>query len=148
MLNAVTPSWRWILLIAVGVLCTTINTVDVHRPVMSQEDLDLLRTDGKPDTKTEGEAAAKRDIARNARRYMTHGLGRVSDVKDLGVYKISVENGGCVTPDVGSAFWHGYNEVIRSEAQQRFGLKSAVYRENFGAAAAARNTRYVSTLLM
>ena len=148
MLNAVTPSWRWILLIAIGVLCTTINTVDVHRPAMSQEDLDLLRTDGRPDTKIEGEAAAKRDIVRNARRYMTHGLGRVSDVKDMGVYKIAVENGGCVTPDVGSAFWHGYNEVIRIEAQQRFGLRSAVYRENFGAAAAARNTRYVSTLLM
>ena len=148
MLNAVTPSWRWILLIAIGVLCTTINTVDVHDPVMSQEDLDLLRTDGRPDTKIEGEAAAKRDIARNARRYMTHGLGRVSDVKDMGVYKVAVENGGCVTPDVGAAFWHGYNEVIRSEAQQRFGLRSVVYRENFGAAAAARNTRYVSTLLM
>ena len=148
MLNAVTPSWRWILLIAIGVLCTTINTVDVHRPAMSQEDLDLLRTDGRPDTKIEGEAAAKRDIARNARRYMTHGLGRVSDVKDMGVYKIAVENGGCVTPGVGAAFWHGYNEVIRIEAQQRFGLRSVVYRENFGAAAAARNTRYVSTLLM
>ena len=75
MLNAVTPSWRWILLLAIGVLCTMVNTADVHRPVMSQEDLDLLRTDGRPDTKIEGEAAAKRDIARNARRYMTHGLG-------------------------------------------------------------------------
>lgn len=147
MLNAVTPSWRWILLIAVGVLCTTINTVDVHGPVMSQEDLDLLRTDGRPDTKIEGEAAAKRDIARNARRYLTHGLGRVSDVKDMGVYKIAVENGGCVTPDVGAAFWHGYNEVIRSEAQQRFGLRSAVYRDNFGAAAATQKIRWASSLL-
>ena len=36
MLNAVTPSWRWILLIAIGVLCTMINTVDVHGPVMSR----------------------------------------------------------------------------------------------------------------
>jgi hypothetical protein len=42
-----------------------------------------------------------------------------------------------VTPGVGAAFWHGYNEVIRIEEQQRFGLRSAVKRENFGAAAAA-----------
>ena len=47
------------MLIAVGVLCTMVNTADVNRPVMSQEDLDLLRTDGRPDTKIEGEAAAR-----------------------------------------------------------------------------------------
>ena len=132
---------RWTLLIAVGVLCAMIKTADVHRPVMSQEDLDALITDGRPDTQIEGEAAAKRDIARNARRYRIHGLGRVSEVKDLGVYKIAMVNGGCVTPDVGSAFWHGYNEGIRTEAQQRFGLKSAVYRENFGAVSDTQNTR-------
>jgi hypothetical protein len=39
MLNTVTPSWRWIMLIAVGVLCTTINTVDVHDPAKCREGL-------------------------------------------------------------------------------------------------------------
>lgn len=133
MMNIAVRFTRLVLLLVIVVLCNTGTIGGRHLTTNEQSDFGLTGTDGRPDTEFEGEAAARIDIARNNRRYMTYGLtASLINVVDMGEYNIEFTNGGCVMGDYGADFWRGYNKTIRLEAQLWLGINSSTFRRYFG----------------
>ena len=87
---------------------------------LEKYELSMTATDGHPDTKEDGIAAAKEDIMSGKPKFMLFGLVTSEIFSSLNSNKIDYRLGGCVLDGTGYLFWQGYNdEIIRQGLVQR-----------------------------